>query len=63
MTLFLGGYVLINQTFYPEGVQQYGKEYFTNVDQMIDYFPWECIDKIVEYDKDTMDTHTVFRVN
>lgn len=57
-----GGYVLINQFFYPEGVQQYGRNYFTNVDQMIDFFPWKCIEKIVEYRVEGMDTHTVFKI-
>lgn len=57
-----GNYILINQTFYPEGCQKYGSDFFATVDQMIDYLPWECIEKVVEYDKNSYDTHTVFKV-
>lgn len=57
-----GRYVMINQTFYPNGCQTYGTEYFSTVDEMIKYLPWKCIQKIVEYGGNSFDTHTVFKV-
>lgn len=29
---------------------------------MIDYLPWKCIGKVVEYNENSYDTHTVFKV-
>lgn len=43
---FSGGYILINQTFYKEGEQKYGTEYFTNPQGMIDYFGMECMELV-----------------
>lgn len=57
-----GNYVLINQTFYPKGKQQYGTQYFSSVDEMIEYLPWKCIEKVVEYGDNSYDTHTVYKV-
>ncbi len=61
---FHGKTVMVNQTFYKAGVQQYGKEYFTNLDEMCAYLPWKCLEKIVEEDVETgsIDTHSVFRI-
>ncbi len=57
---FTGRLVIINQTFYEKGKQSYGREYFTSVDEMIDYLPWKCMEKIVKYKENEFDTHTVF---
>lgn len=61
---FRGKTVMINQTFYAPGIQQYGKEYFTNLDEMCEYLPWKCLEKIVEENLETgnIDTHSVFRI-
>lgn len=58
-----GKYVLINQTFY-KGQQQYGREYFTNLNEMVNYLPWDNLAKmeIETSDMDTIETHSVFRV-
>lgn len=63
-TFFCGKTVIVNQTFYSAGVQQYGKEYFTNLSEMCAYLPWQCLEKIVEEDVETgsIDTHSVFRI-
>lgn len=62
---FQGRIVIVNQAFYKPGVQQYGKEYFTNLDEMCEYLPWSCIEKIVEQDLETgsIETHSVFRLD
>lgn len=57
---FTGRLVIINQTFYEKGKQSYGREYFTSMDEMIDYLPWKCMEKIVEYKENEFDAHTVF---
>ena len=58
-----GRYVIINQTFY-KGQQQYGREYFTNLNEMVSYLPWLNLAKIeIETsDMETIETHSVFRV-
>ena len=43
--------MLINQTFYEEGKQKYGSEYFTNPDEMVKYFGMECQAMIISHTK------------
>lgn len=56
--------VIINQTFYKPGVQKYGREYFTSLDEMCDYLSWNCLEKIIEErpNEESIGTHAVFRV-
>lgn len=58
-----GKYIIINQTFY-KGQQQYGKEYFTDLNEMVNYLPWDNLAKIeIETSgMDTIETHSVFCV-
>lgn len=58
-----GRYIIINQTFY-KGQQKYGKEYFTSLDEMVNYLPWENLAKmeIETSDMGTIETHSVFCV-
>lgn len=61
---FKGNLIMINQTFYRAGIQKYGREYFSSVDEMCAYLPWICLDKIIEehLDSESIATHTVFRI-
>lgn len=57
-----GKFVIINQTFYKAGQQKYGRDYFTNLAEMMDYLPWKNIRSIVieRDDLDTIETHSVY---
>ena len=59
-----GKLVIINQTFYQSGQQKYGTNFFTNLDEMINYLPWKVLRKIVieRDDMDTIETHSVYRI-
>lgn len=61
---FYGKIIMVNQTFYNPGIQQYGKEYFTSLDEMCSYLPWKCLEQIIETRplEDSLQTHAVFRV-
>ena len=37
-------YLIHVLTTYPPGVQSYGKEFFTNLDEILDYFPFDVIE-------------------
>ena len=52
---FKGKYLLINQSFYADEDQKYGRDYFTNPDEMINYFGLECISYVVSQSKLTSD--------
>lgn len=61
---FAGKYIMINQTFYTAG-QQYGREFFTNLDEMIAYLGLEVtgysvIDMKNEYG--SYETHSIFKI-
>lgn len=59
---FRGRLVMINQTFY-KGQQQYGRDFFTNVDEMIKYLGWECLVKqITDTGIESIATHCVLRI-
>lgn len=61
---FSGKYVIVNQTFY-KGEQMYGKEYFTNLDEMFDYLKMEVIGYTVSYVKEnnvSYETHSILKV-
>jgi len=53
-----------NDTFYKGDVQQYGKDYFTNIDEFIEFCPFELLGKI-EIDinsEDTVETSAIFKI-
>lgn len=56
--------VIVNQVFYKNGVQKYGTEYFTSLDEMCSYLSWKCLEKIIEErpNSDSIATHAVFKV-
>lgn len=59
-----GGYLIVNQTFY-NGGQSYGKEFFTNEDEMIRYIGWDVVFRAKAASADntvSYETHTVFRI-
>lgn len=43
---FTGSYLIVQQTFYKNGLQQYGKDYFTNLEELAAYMPFECVCKM-----------------
>lgn len=43
---FYGRHIMINQTFYPEGQQSYGREYFTTPEEMVDYFDMPMVELV-----------------
>ena len=49
--IFRGRHLLINQSFYEEGKQKYGKEYFTSPEEMVEYFGMECQAMIISHTK------------
>lgn len=56
--------IIINQVFYRGGEQKYGNEYFTCLEEMVEYIPWECIKKISidRIDNGFYESHSVYRV-
>ncbi len=60
---FQGKIVVINQAFY-KGEQQYGTEFFTSLDEMVNYLPWKCLKKISidRIDDGFYESHSVYRI-
>lgn len=60
---FKNKYLLVNQVFY-KGTQKYGNEYFTNINEFIDYVPFTLIGRCeATTEKDsTIETSTIFRI-
>lgn len=61
---FSGKHIIVNQTFY-KGGQAYGKEYFTNLDEMLKYLRMELIGYTVSYmeeNKVSYETHSILKV-
>ena len=57
-------FLLHNLVFYKGSVQQYGKEYFTNIDEFIEYCPFELLGK-VESDiqsEGNIETSAIFKI-
>ena len=44
---FAGKYFIHNLVFYPPGIQQYGKDYFTSLEEFLDYCPFPWLEKTV----------------
>ena len=61
---FAGKYFLNLQVFY-KGSQKYGNEYFTSLEEFIDYIPFEPVawSEASREQDSTIETHTVFRVS
>ncbi len=55
--------LIVNQVFY-KGEQRYGNGFFTCMDEMIAYLPWECLKKISidRMDDGFYESHSVFRI-
>jgi SAM-dependent methyltransferase len=59
-----GKYLIHNLVFYKNDAQKYGREYFSTLDQFIDYCPFEILGK-VEIDiaaGDTTETSAIFKI-
>ena len=60
---FKGKYLIIQQTFY-KGQQRYGLDYFSNLDELIRFCPFELLSKVIcDYSsKNSYDTTTIFKI-
>ena len=60
---FQGKYLLVNQVFY-KGTQKYGNEYFTSLEEFIDYLPFQEIGhcKASTENDSTIETSVIFRI-
>ena len=58
---FRGRMVIINQVFY-KGEQKYGNEFFTCLEEMVQYIPWRCLKKISidRIDDGFYESHSVY---
>ncbi len=57
-------YLIHNLVFYKGGVQQYGKDYFTTLDEFIEFCPFELLGK-VETDivsQGNVETSAIFKI-
>jgi SAM-dependent methyltransferase len=62
---FSGKYFFHNLVFYQNSVQQYGVEYFKNLEQFIDFCPLKLLETTVRTPRDvtaTIETHSVFEI-
>lgn len=62
--VFSGKYIMINQTFYTAG-QRYGREYFTNLNEMIDYLNIDVLGFTTAEmgnKSGSYETHSIFRI-
>ena len=60
-----GKYFVHNLVFYKNDTQKYGREFFTNVEQFIDFCPFRLLSKAEYTSSDpaaTIETSTVFRI-
>lgn len=60
---FKDKYLIINQVFY-KGNQKYGTEYFTNLEELIDYIPFPLLAKLeaTNATDTTIETSTIFLI-
>lgn len=60
----LNGKYLINNLVFYKGSQQYGLEYFTNLDEFITHVPYECVFRSESTAKDdiSIETCSVFKI-
>ena len=62
-TLYKGKHLVIIQVFY-KGSQKYGTEYFTSMQELIDYMPFECVAQVEATSSadTTIETATLFKI-
>jgi SAM-dependent methyltransferase len=60
---FKGKYLIVNQVFY-KGTQKYGTEYFTNLNEFIDYVPFSLVGKCeaTTINESTIETSSIFKI-
>jgi SAM-dependent methyltransferase len=60
---FKGKYLIVNQVFY-KGTQKYGTEYFTNLNEFINYVPFTLIGKCeaTTMAESTIETSVIFKI-
>lgn len=60
---FSGKYFIVNQVFY-KGTQQYGNEFFTSVEEMIDYIPFTLLAtcKATKKEDTTIESSSIFLI-
>ncbi len=60
---FKGRYLMVNQVFY-KGTQKYGTNFFTNLNEFIDYVPFTLISKCetTTVNDSTIETSTLFKI-
>ncbi|MFN6039949.1 MAG: hypothetical protein ACK452_15880, partial [Bacteroidota bacterium] len=60
---FKGKYLIVNQVFY-KGTQKYGTEYFTNLNEFIEFVPFTLIGKCeaTTINDSTIETSTIFKI-
>lgn len=60
---FKGKYLIVNQVFY-KGTQKYGTEYFTNLNEFIEYVPFSLIGKCeaTTINDSTIETSSIFKI-
>jgi SAM-dependent methyltransferase len=51
-----------NLAFYKDGIQQYGNDYFTNLDEFIEFCPFELLEKVQVNLKDGIETSAIFKI-
>jgi SAM-dependent methyltransferase len=61
--LLKGGYILINQTFYKEGVQKYGKEFIKKPEDLISLLKSELLARIDTHKIKDFDSVMLFKKN
>ena len=65
LTHFRGKYFLHNLTFYKGEAQKYGRNYFTNLDQFIEFCPFTLVERAESTTADpngTIETSTLFKI-
>lgn len=60
---FKGKYLIVNQVFY-KGTQKYGTDYFTNLNEFIEYTPFTLIGKCeaTTINDSTIETSSIFKI-
>jgi SAM-dependent methyltransferase len=60
---FKGKYLIVNQVFY-KGTQKYGTDYFTNLNEFIEYVPFSLVGKCeaTTISDSTIETSTIFKI-
>lgn len=64
MRYYSGHYFINNLVFYNDGMQKYGRDYFTNLDEFIDFCPFEYVGSVVSNFEgdDTSETVSIFKI-